>query len=504
MRIDEELRRGLKQAGDQARFDPERWEPLLPTAGRGPGRDLPPVRRALVAAVLVAVLLAAVAVPLVLLAPLGREDDRRPGSQAATSPAPGYRTETDVDDGVSITIPDAWTFREDPSGPDEPKTVFGVGSWPFTAGGDCAPTAAHESLPADGVFLWLIEYGDSGRANDFSPRPEKFQLQEDTLAQYECSLVPSYLIRWSESDRLFQVHVAFGSEASEAREAEVLRALDSIEVGGPPAGYETHVDEGDGLAVTIPEGWRFDDDPTRPIEPENVFAFGSWPFPDGGVCAPFDALDELPADGAFAWLIEYHGTDHPEEFLPRPDRFDLADFRYPRGCDWRVPQYQFRFVDSGRMFQWQVALGPEVPDEVRREVLASLDSLRLTVPAGCPAEGPWADPDCPWSAWTRAVAAAAGHEVVGDTGSALRVMAGPVEYYLWTTETGPPPANEGYEPVLEVAGTSVDTDGVRFGWQAQGFTVWLESGTAASVPTDTVEDLVRASLAIDYDVTDIG
>ena len=141
----------------------------------------------------------------------------------------------------------------------------------------------------------------------------------------------------------------------------------------------THVDAPDGVAITIPGSWTFEAEPTQPIEPENVLAVGSWPFPRGGVCAPFAALRELPRDGAFLWLIEYHGTQHPDDFVDRPEPFDLREFRYGRGysCDSVVPQYQLRFRQSDRYFQLQVALGRDTSSSVEAEVVRALDSIRV-------------------------------------------------------------------------------------------------------------------------------
>jgi hypothetical protein len=144
----------------------------------------------------------------------------------------GYRRHVDVDDGLAITIPDAWTFRQDPTRPIEPKNVFGVGSWAFPRGGECAPTAAQEDLLPDGTLFWLIEYPGDQQEADFPPRPEHFALQRETLGVYECSTAPSYMIRFRDHGRFFQFHVAFGPDASESLEPEVLRALESLEVGG--------------------------------------------------------------------------------------------------------------------------------------------------------------------------------------------------------------------------------------------------------------------------------
>lgn len=216
---------------------------------------------------------------------------------APDSPS-GYVTHSDRDDGLSIRIPATWAFHQDPSGPAEPRTIFAVGSWAFPTGGECAPMAAQEQLPQDGTFFWLIEYADS-QGVDFPDRPEFFELDPATLGHYECSLVPSYLIRFQEHGRFFQVHVAFGPEASESLGPEVMRALESLEVTAPvpeecpaetgpwsdpdcpgqawtrkvveTAGYEVVDDSGSALEVTAKGSrifiWSFETNqlPGRPV-----------------------------------------------------------------------------------------------------------------------------------------------------------------------------------------------------------------------------------------------
>ena len=281
-------------------------------------------------------------------------------------------------------------------------------------------------------------------------------------------------------------------------------------------GTVTHADVDDGLGITIPATWTFHQDPTEPIEPENVFAVGSWPFPPGGVCAPFDALDDLPSDGAFFWLIEYHGTQRPEAFVPRPERFDLGQFRYGTeySCYGVVPQYQLRFRDQGRFFQLQVAFGPEAPGSLEGEVLGALDSIEVTapVPEGCPVDyGPWSDPDCPESAWVREVVAAAGYAITGDTGSALVGRAPGTGYYIWTTREESLEArpfedritDEGYRKWATIGGVDLFSDGIRAVWTVQGIHVWVAGGPVDDLPEpEVIDPLVRASQRVDYDEID--
>jgi hypothetical protein len=166
----------------------------------------------------------------------------------------------------------------------------------------------------------------------------------------------------------------------------LLSGLESAPRPGPrgslspqPDQAVAHLDAPDSVAITIPRSWTFESEPTQPIEPENVLAVGSWRFPVGGVCAPFAALRDLPKDGAFLWLIEYHGTQHPDDFVDRPEPFDLGEFRFGReySCDDVVPQYQLRFRQSDRYFQLQIALGTDASSSVEAEVLRALDSIRV-------------------------------------------------------------------------------------------------------------------------------
>ncbi|MDP9342225.1 MAG: hypothetical protein M3Q23_09020 [Actinomycetota bacterium] len=141
--------------------------------------------------------------------------------------------ELDQDDGISIVVPSGWSFLEDPSGPDEPKTVLAVSNVAIPQGGDCAPTAAQDALPQDGVLAWVIEYHDP-QGNDFRPRPDRFSLDPGTLAPYECSDVPSYMFRFSDPGRDFQVHVVLGPGVSNADRDQLLASLSSMQVDRCP------------------------------------------------------------------------------------------------------------------------------------------------------------------------------------------------------------------------------------------------------------------------------
>jgi hypothetical protein len=140
----------------------------------------------------------------------------------------------DTDDGLSITVPEGWTFHQDPSGPDDPRTLFGVGTWAFPRGGECAPTEAQAALRAEGAFLWLIEYTvPQSPETTFLAEGEPLRWEEESLATYECSVVHSYLARFHRAGRFFQVHVAFGPDAPDRLREDAIAALDSLEVTAP-------------------------------------------------------------------------------------------------------------------------------------------------------------------------------------------------------------------------------------------------------------------------------
>ena len=149
------------------------------------------------------------------------------GSRAADDPEP---------DGISVSQPDGWHRIAPPlTSVTFPVDRLLLTTYPAAGGGNCGPDRAARALPAGGALVYLIEYrprvGDTWRGlrrRDFPPRPEHFTLRRRALANYECWRVPSYLIRFRDADRPFQLHVALGPRATPARRAQVLRVLDSL------------------------------------------------------------------------------------------------------------------------------------------------------------------------------------------------------------------------------------------------------------------------------------
>ncbi len=170
-----------------------------------------------------------------------------PGSPSPTASSPGSSpsapaaltqgaAQFDPEDGIWVLTPLDWSFLVDPSGPYEPKTLFAIANYPIERGGDCAPTTALGALPADGALAWVIEYHDT-QGNDFPTRPDRFSLDPSSLSNYECSGThATYMFRFQDQGRYFQVHVALGEQASGNVRDEMLASLSSLVVDKcPPA-----------------------------------------------------------------------------------------------------------------------------------------------------------------------------------------------------------------------------------------------------------------------------
>jgi hypothetical protein len=153
---------------------------------------------------------------------------------AAAAP-PGWHTYRA--DGISVRYPLGWFAARRALTPvTAPAQLLAIASYPLphgNAGADgCAPKAALDRLPPRGAFLDGWDAGTVavlGRraARAFPPRPRHFRLGR--FARYEC-MGPSYLLRFRQAGRAFQIHVVLGKRAGPKMRATVLRILDSFRV----------------------------------------------------------------------------------------------------------------------------------------------------------------------------------------------------------------------------------------------------------------------------------
>ena len=116
-------------------------------------------------------------------------------------------------EGISVRYPPSWFATARPLTPvTSPGQALAVASYPLprsnARANGCEPKEALDRMSPAGAFVFGWEYGDlSARAGirprDFPPRPEHFKLRG--FAPYEC-LGPSYMLRFSDAGRAFQVH----------------------------------------------------------------------------------------------------------------------------------------------------------------------------------------------------------------------------------------------------------------------------------------------------------
>jgi hypothetical protein len=135
--------------------------------------------------------------------------------------------------GVEITLPSAWTFE---NGTDitmiDPTVDFVAGSWDFPTNGDCAPTAAIDSLPSDAVLLWLIEYTSPNTPVSAPPRPERMDLGP-LVGPIECVGTSAHVIGFKDAGRVFQMYIVMGSDVNDSVRQEAVDALNSMVVAPP-------------------------------------------------------------------------------------------------------------------------------------------------------------------------------------------------------------------------------------------------------------------------------
>lgn len=143
-----------------------------------------------------------------------------------------------VGEGIRVSYPHGWHLMRAPiTSLTYPYDRMLLTSYTAVSGGECGPTRAENSLPAGGALIFLSEYSatPSGilaepKGIDFPPQSSGFKLPRSELRNYECSTVPSYIVRFRSSGRLFQAQLAFGANATPARRAEALRILSGLHV----------------------------------------------------------------------------------------------------------------------------------------------------------------------------------------------------------------------------------------------------------------------------------
>lgn len=158
--------------------------------------------------------------------------------------------------------------------------------------------------------------------------------------------------------------------------------------GAAPAAVELGSFEAHGLTVTLPPRWRAARESLTPgmEDPREVFAIGTFPLRyRRTACAHVagSALEDLGPDDALVTLQERGldpGSSWPD-FPERPARFGPA-LGGPSEASACVPKahfsdHWFGFTAAGRHFHADVAFGPQVSANTRRQAWGILDTLRV-------------------------------------------------------------------------------------------------------------------------------
>lgn len=134
--------------------------------------------------------------------------------------------------GVSVRYPPNWfATARDLTPVTGPAQILAVATFRLPGGSSgadgCEPKQALDQVQPGGAFIFGWEYGvGSGLSkSDFPPRPKRFTLKN--YERFEC-MGPSFMVRFRQAGRFFQIHVALGRRASKATRATVLQVLDTF------------------------------------------------------------------------------------------------------------------------------------------------------------------------------------------------------------------------------------------------------------------------------------
>jgi hypothetical protein len=146
----------------------------------------------------------------------------------------------------------------------------------------------------------------------------------------------------------------------------------------------------DSLDFNLPEGWQVAETPLTPnlADPSELLAVGTFHLrPGGDNCAhmPQAAMEDMGPEDALVSLQERSAPD--ESFAPRPASFGPVLTGISFGDAFECTEASQRgdigvlvwlsFQDRGRGFYLLVAMGTNVSDETRRQIVAFLDNLRF-------------------------------------------------------------------------------------------------------------------------------
>ncbi len=142
-------------------------------------------------------------------------------------------TGIDVGAGIRLRYPVGWHVITRPlTSVASPVQRLVVTSFPLVqARSDkgCMPATAIRKMSPGGAFLYMFEYTGLTRQSlaRFARRPSHFQLDRKSYARYECFGL-SYMARFRDAGREFQVHFYLGPRAGRKTRTMLLSVLNGL------------------------------------------------------------------------------------------------------------------------------------------------------------------------------------------------------------------------------------------------------------------------------------
>lgn len=236
--------------------------------------------------------------------------------------------------GLGIRYPGGWDRSARLTKIVYPRERLALASYPLARNDTVGECQAHRSLariPADGVFIYLLEYRPLRgrvwaeiRRADFRLRPKRFRIERADLRRgVGCYAGPSYSLLFRDANRPFDLFVAFGAHVSGARIAQAEEVLNSLRVRPPPtlppdpyAGWKLLTTES-GDSLRPPSRWSASVTfmPRSLPRPRPLFFASNLPLaglPQSFAASvkqlpspfPRQALDAFPAAGVLLWVLE--------------------------------------------------------------------------------------------------------------------------------------------------------------------------------------------------------
>lgn len=325
---------------------------------------------------------------------------------------------------LSLSYPRGWQLRKGLTDLIYPRERLVLASYPLPrhdTEGECEPKKSLARIPADGTFLSLLEYRPQRgsvwadlRRRDFPPLPRHIRINRRSFRQgIGCYGGPALSLTFRIAERPFQLFIAVGAKASDARLTELARTLDSLRAAplpppppDPYAGWPLLTDES-GDSFRPPPGWAASATfkPRDLPRPRTLFFASNLPLqglphvlvksvPELPAPFPSTAFDSFPPSGVLLWIVEEQSGDVDGDFPTIGRQWPHGTFaaanvgpaaQWP-GLTWLRARGSFR----GYRFSAWLALGQQASAADRTLALKSVDALALSaclrerVPGSCP------------------------------------------------------------------------------------------------------------------------